>query len=67
MVRHKGSVNSHASTVQERTAANAAPNEDLAAKMDKILGLIQGYEGKSDTTMELMLDMHKSFEEKLES
>ena len=36
-------------------------------KMDKILGVIQGYEGKIDTTMELMLDIHKRFEEKLEA
>ena len=67
MVRRKGSGKSHASTVQERTATNAASNEDLEAKMDQILGVIQGYEGKIDTTMELMLDMQKSFEEKLEA
>ena len=35
--------------------------------MDMILGVIQGYEGKTNTTMELMLDMQKSFEEKLEA
>ena len=35
--------------------------------MDKILGMIQGYEGKIDTTMELMLDMQKSFKEKLKA
>ena len=34
--------------------------------MDKILGVIQGYEGKADATVELMLDMQKRFEEKLE-
>ena len=45
------------STVQEQAAANTIPNGDLAAKMDKIRGVIQGYEGKTDTTMELMLDM----------
>ena len=39
----------------------------LAIKMDKILGVIQGYEGKTDMTMELMLDMQKRFEEKLEA
>ena len=57
MVRSKGSTNSHASTVQEQAAINATPNGDLVAKMDKILEMIQGYEGKTDTTMELMLDM----------
>ena len=35
--------------------------------MDKILGVIQGYEGKTDTTMKLMLDMQKSFKEKIEA
>ena len=67
MVRCKGSMNSHASTVQERVTANTNQNMDLAAKMDRILGVIQGYEGKTDTTMELMLDMQKRFEGKLEA
>ena len=67
MVRRKGSANSHALTVQERAATNTNQNEDLAAKMDRMLGVIQGYEGKTDTTMELMLDMQKRFEEKLEA
>ena len=57
MVRQKGSSNSHASTVQERVANNADQSMELAAKMDKLLGVIQSYEGKADTTMELMLDM----------
>ena len=35
--------------------------------MDRILGVIQGYEGKIDKTMELMLDIQKRFEEKLEA
>ena len=35
--------------------------------MDKIFRAIQGYEGKTDVTMELMLDMQKRFEEKLEA
>ena len=35
--------------------------------MDRMFGVIQGYEGKTDTTMELMLDMQKRFEEKLEA
>ena len=35
--------------------------------MDRMLGVIQGYKGKTDTTMELMLDKHKRFEEKLEA
>ena len=67
MVRHRGSTNSHASMIQERIAANAALNKDLTAKMDRILGVIQGYKGKIDTTMELMLDMQKSFREKIEA
>ena len=67
MVKRKGSVNSHASTVQAQATANTCLSGDLATKMDKILGVIQGYEGKADTTMELMLDMQKRFEEKLEA
>ena len=67
MMRRKGSENSHASMVQEQAANNANQSKELAAKMDKILGVIQGYEGKTDTTMELMLDMQKNFEEKLEA
>ena len=67
IVRHKGSANPHASTVQERAVTNADQNSDLAAKKDRILGVIQGYEGIIDTTMELMLDMQKSFEEKVEA
>ena len=35
--------------------------------MDRILGVIQGYEGKFDATIELTLDMQKRFEEKLEA
>ena len=35
--------------------------------MYRILGVIQGYQEKTDTTMELMLDMHKRFKEKLEA
>ena len=35
--------------------------------MDKLLGVIQGYEGKTDTKMELMLDIQKTFEEKLKA
>ena len=66
MVRRKGSSNSHASTVQERVANNVDQSKELAAKIDMILGVIQGYEGKTDTTMELKLDMQKTFEEKLE-
>ena len=65
MVRRKGSANSHASTVQEWATTNIDQSEDLAIKMDKILGVIQGYEEKTDTTMKLMLDMQKRFEEKL--
>ena len=57
MVKCKGSTNSHASTVQEQAAINIIPSGDLAVMMKKILGMIQGYEGKTDTTMELMLDM----------
>ena len=67
MVKRKGSTNSYASTVQEQAAVNVASSKDLAAKMDKILGMIQGYEGKTEMTMELMLDMQKSFKEKLEA
>lgn len=59
--------NSHAPTVQERVANNADQSKELAAKMDKILGVIQGYEGKANTMMELMLDMQKTFTEKLEA
>ena len=59
MVSCKGSANSHASTFQEQAATNADQNRDLTAKMDKMLGVIQGYEGKTNTTMELMLDMQK--------
>ena len=67
MVRRKGSSNSHASTVQERAANNANQSNDLAAKMDKLLGVVQNYEGKADTTMELMLSMQKNFEEELKT
>ena len=67
MVKCKGSTNSHVSIVQEQAAINIVPSGDLAIKMDKILGIIQGYEGKTDTTMKLMLDMQKRFEEKLEA
>ena len=67
IVRRKRLTNSHALTIQERAATNADQNRDFAIKMDKILGVIQGYEGKTDTTMELMLDMQKSFEEKVEA
>ena len=67
MVRRKGSSNSHASTVQERATNNANQSNDLAAKMDKLLGVIQNYEGKADTMMELMLNMQKTFEEELKT
>ena len=67
MVRRKGSSNSHASTVQERVANNAAQSKEPAAKMDKLLGVVQNYEGKADTTMELMLNMQKTFEEELKT
>ena len=50
MVKRKGSTNSHASTVQEQAVSSV----DLIAKMDKILGMIQGYEGKTDPIMEMM-------------
>ena len=67
MVRRKGQANSHALAVQERAATNTDHAGDLATKMDIILGVIQGYEGKVDATVELMLDMQKRFEEKLEA
>ena len=67
MVRRKGLANSHASAVQEQAATNTDQGRDLATKMDRILGVIQGYEGKADATVELMLDMQKRFEEKLEA
>ena len=67
MVRRKWSANSHASTVQEQAASNVDQNGDLATKMDRMLGVIQGYEVKTDTTMELMLDIQKRFEEKVEA
>ena len=67
MVKYKGSVNLHASTIQEQATTNTALSEDLAAKMDKIFRVIQGYEEKIDITMELILDMQKRFEEKLEA
>ena len=35
--------------------------------MDISLGTIQGYEGKANTTIELMLDIKKRFEETLEA
>ena len=59
MVRHKGLENSHALMVQERAATNIDQGRDLVTKMDKILGVIQGYEGKANATVELMLDMQK--------
>ena len=59
MVRRKGSANSHASTIQERAVTNTDQGRDLATKMERILGVIQGYEGKDDATVKLMLDMHK--------
>ena len=61
IVKCKGSTNSHDSTFQEHFLSS----RDLAMKMDEILGMIQGYEGKTDTTMEIMLDMQMRFEEKL--
>ena len=67
MVRRKGSANSHASTIQERAATNTDQGGDLATKLDIIFGVIQGYEEKADDTVELMLDMKKRFEEKLEA
>ena len=67
MVRRKGSSNSYASTVQERATNNANQSNDLAAKMDKLLGVVQNYEGKANTTMELMLNMQKTFEEELKT
>ena len=67
MVRRKRSSNSHASIVQERAANNANQSNDLAAKMDKLLGVVQNYEGKEDTTMELILNMQKTFEEELKT
>ena len=60
LVKRKGSVNSHTSTVQEQATINTILSGDLVAKMDKNLGVIQGYEGKTDTTIELMLDMQKN-------
>ena len=57
MVKRKGLTNSHASIVHEQVAINIVPSRDLATKMDKILGIIQGYEGKTDMTMDLLLDM----------
>ena len=35
--------------------------------MDKLLGVVQNYEGKADTTMEMMLNMQKTFEEELKT
>ena len=35
--------------------------------MDKLLGVVQNYEGKADTTMELVLNMQKTFEEELKT
>ena len=67
MGRRKGSSNSHTSTVQERAANNTDQSKELADKLDRMLGVIQGCEGKADTTMELMLDMQKNFEEKLKA
>ena len=40
MVKHKGSTNSHASTVQAQATINTVPREDSVAKMDKILRVI---------------------------
>ena len=57
MVRCKGSANFHASVVQERAATNTDQGGDLVTKMDRILGVIQGYEVKANATVELMLDM----------
>ena len=67
MVRQKGLSNSHTSTVQEQVANNIDQSKELMAKMDKLLGVIQNYEGKADTTMELMLNMQKTFEEELKT
>ena len=67
MVRRKGSTNSLASVVQEWAATNIDQGGDLVTKMDRILGVIQGCEGKANATVELMLDMKKRFEEKLEA
>ena len=57
MVRKKGLVNSHISTVQSKGVSNARVGGELATKMDAILGAIQGYKGKTNATTKLMLDM----------
>ena len=53
--------------IQPENASNAGPGGDLAVNMDIILRAIQGYEGKTDQSMDLLLDMQKKFEEKLEA
>lgn len=66
MVKCKGSTNSHENSVaQGRVTANNTSEGELALKMDQILGMIQGYEGKTDTAVGMMIDMQKKFEEKL--
>ena len=63
MAKKKGLINS----AQLENTSSADLGGDLVAKMDIILRAIQGYEEKANTTMELMLDMQKRFEEKLEA
>ena len=63
MAKKKDSINS----TQPENASSACLGSDLMAKMDIILGVIQGCEGKTDMTMELILDMQKRFEENLEA
>ena len=67
MVKNKGSTNSHTLTIQPENTSNTGPGGNLASKMDMILGAIREYEGKTDTTIELMLDMQKRFKEKMEA
>lgn len=68
MVKCKGSANSRKTFVaQAQIPANNVSAGELTPKMDQILGMIQGYEGKTDTAVEMMLDMQKKFEERLEA
>ena len=46
---------------------NIASGSDFAAKMDAILGAIQGYEGKEEAIAELVLEMQRKFNDKLEA
>ena len=66
MARKKGSTYSHTSMAPPENN-NAMMRDDFTPKMDAILKVIQGYEGKVDTTAKLVLEIQRKFDERLEA